>query len=178
MLLQVGGVRCEILVTWAMLGCGDPSWGTPVPMADPDLWRAWSGADPFGEQGDRYCDPLAWGPADFGSERVFDVWTQQCAWVTVGQLTLVELGRRDQLHVTLFHDPLTGPADAEARVGLALAGEIVWEEAVPIPSDSQFLLADLELKRRYPAGTELLFHIDNHGSNSYHLILVGAAPRE
>lgn len=147
-------------------------------MVDAELWRAWEGPDPFGEQGDRYCDPLAWGPADFGSERVFDVWTQQCAWVTVWQASMVELGRRDRLHITLFHDLMSGPSDVDAHLGLALGEEIVWQETVPIPSDAAFVLADLELKQRFEAGTPVLFHVDNHGSNSYHLIEVGVAPRE
>ena len=159
-------------------GCGEPSWGEPAPLAEADLWRAWDGVDPFGDPGDRTCDSLGWGAADFGDARVLDVDSQRCGWVTLAQPSLVELGRRDRLHVVVYHELMTGPADADARIGLALDGAIVWEARVPIPSDADFLVADLELKERVPAGAPLLFHVDNHGANSYHLIEVGAAPRE
>jgi len=166
---------------WAVLAaglaaCGEPRWGEFSPIVSADGWRAWDGADPFGEQGDRPCDPLGYGLEDLAGTPSFQVKTGVCDWATVYQPTEVEVKRRDRFEIRLFHDALIGPANTFATVGVSVEDEIVWQEQVAIPADSAFLLPELELKRELPVGTVLLFHVDNHGANSYHLIDIGISP--
>ena len=53
----------------------------------------------------------------------------------------------------------------------AVGGELALDYSVFIPSaESQFPSATWTAQEDYPAGTQLLFHVDNHGSNEYMLI--------
>jgi hypothetical protein len=168
---------------WAALAagltaCGAPTWGAFVPIVSADAWRAWEGEDPFGQPGDRACDPAGYGLEDLAGAPAFQVQTGLCDWVTVAQATEIEVRRRDRFDVRVFHEALIGAAGTAATVGVAIDDEVVWRAEVPIPADSGFLLPELELKRELPVGTVLLFHVDNHGANSYHLIDIGVSPRE
>lgn len=176
--------RAVWTVLTGLAACGEPTWGAFVPIVTADGWRAWEGADPFGEQGDRLCDPLGYGPEFLGQTDIdpgtpaFQVKTGVCDWATLYQPTTVEVKRSDRFEIRVFHEPLIGPAGTLATVGVSIEDEIVWLEPVPILPQSGFLVPQLELNRELPVGTVLLFHVDNHGANSYHLIDIGASPRE
>lgn len=169
---------CWAVLALGLAACGEPTWGEFGPIVSAEAWRPWEGDDPFGEQGDRPCDPLGYGLEDLGGKPAFQVKTGVCDWATLYQPTEVEVKRRDRFEIRVFHEMLIGPADSFATVGVSIEDEIVWQEQVAIPADSGFLLPQLELNRELPAGTVLLFHVDNHGANSYHLIDIGASPRE
>jgi hypothetical protein len=167
----LGGIAA--LLCAPAIGCGPASWGEATPLATPDAWRAWDGDDPFGEPDERYCDPLAWGLEDLGETLTLQIYTTGCPWVTVFQVTLQEVRPRDRIAVRVFHDPLLGPSGSEARLGLWLDGDVIWEDAARIPGPSGVLSGEVAVDRRVPAGSPILFHVDNHGTNSYHLYEIG-----
>jgi hypothetical protein len=49
---------------------------------------------------------------------------------------------------------------------------VIWEVEIPIPGEPQFHELDVTLDRAYPEGTELVFHLHNHGINNYRLLPV------
>ena len=61
-----------------------------------------------------------------------------------------------------------------ARIGFVIGDEQVLDYSVTIPSsDSVFPKAPpWTAAKDYPAGTPLLFHVNNHGQNEYMLIEV------
>jgi hypothetical protein len=168
------------VASWGMMlaACGPTAWGDPEPLVTAEGWSALDGPDPFGAPPvGTVCDPTGFGPENFGGEPAFDVRTQLCGWLSVAQASSAALERTDRLFVRLWHDPLTaGEPGSSAHLGLAVDGEVVWTEAVAIPSDSGIVLADLSLGRALDAGFELVFHVDNHGSNSYHLLEISRRP--
>jgi hypothetical protein len=165
---------------WGLVltACGPSAWGEPQPLVSVDGWGALAGADPFGAPPPgAVCDPAGFGPEDFAGEPAFDVRTQQCGWLSVAQAANAGLSRTDRLFLRLWHDPLTsGEPGASAHLGLAVEGEVVWTQDVPIPAGGGIVLADLELRRALDEGFELIFHVDNHGSNSYHLLEISRRP--
>ena len=171
-------MRRGAIIVPVLVACGPRAWGEPEPIVTAEGWRPFEGDDPFGEPpAGAWCDSLGWGPESFGGEPSLDVKTGACDWLTVRQPTSAEVLRTDRLFFRLWHDLLVAPGDgALSRVGLAMGDRILFVEEIPIPAQSGIVLADLDLGQLVPAGTELLFHVDNHGANSYHLLEISRRP--
>jgi hypothetical protein len=58
-----------------------------------------------------------------------------------------------------------------------IGDEAALDYTTPIPSDFVFPSDTWTAPKDYPAGTPLLWHVDNHGSNEYMLIEVNILPR-
>lgn len=95
-----------------------------------------------------------------------------CNWLTLEQPSLRTIQPGDRVEVRARHSPLTAPVPGQARIGFAIGDEKVLDYTALIPSDFNFPTATWVAPRQYPAGTPLLFHVDNHGSNEYNLIEV------
>jgi len=96
-----------------------------------------------------------------------------CDWLTLEQPSLRAIRAGDQIEVRTFHAELTAPApNGEARMSFVIGDELVFDERVPIPFGSEFLNTTWTSPRDHPAGTQLLWHVDNHGNNEYLLIEV------
>jgi adenine-specific DNA methylase len=55
---------------------------------------------------------------------------------------------------------------------LAIGGELEWEFHVPIPSDVGVIDEEFTIDRALPVGTEIQFHVHNHGPNTWELVSV------
>jgi hypothetical protein len=118
-------------------------------------------------------------PECFDSFTVLAVYTRMpdnrialCNWLTLEQPSLRAIRAGDRVEVRTYHFPLNAPAPGEARMSFVIGEELAFDEAVLIPSQSQFLSSTWTATRDYPAGTPLLWHVDNHGTNEYLLIEV------
>ena len=97
----------------------------------------------------------------------------RCNWLTLAQPSLRDIRAGDRVEIRMFHAVLNAPVPGEARMIFAIGDEIALDYSALIPSvDSQFPAEVWTAPKDYPAGTELLFHVDNHGSNEYMLIEV------
>jgi hypothetical protein len=143
-------------------------------LVAPDAWAPLRGVDPFAPLGDPNADCLdtAWGPEDLTGEWVFSVDTLDCGRLTVAQPALVDLRAGDEIAIRLWHFPLVGPEGATANLGIAIDGEVIWREVLPIPSDGALLTPVVSAPSDSFPGAEVAFHVSNHGSNSYSLIAV------
>jgi hypothetical protein len=71
------------------------------------------------------------------------------------------------------HAALTAPATdppTRARMAFVIGGEVALDYTTLIESGPEFPSAVWTARKDYPAGTRLLFHVENHGSNEYMLI--------
>jgi hypothetical protein len=93
-----------------------------------------------------------------------------CNWLTLEQLSLRDIRAGDEVEIRMRHSALNAPQPGEARMVFAVGGELALEYEVLIPSNFEFPSTIWTAPRDYPAGTRLLFHVDNHGSNEYMLI--------
>jgi hypothetical protein len=95
-----------------------------------------------------------------------------CNWLTLEQPSLRAIRAGDQVEVRARHAELTAPVPGEARMTFVVGDQIALDYSVLIPSDFFFPSAIWTADKDYPAGTPLLWHVDNHGSNEYMLIEV------
>jgi hypothetical protein len=151
-----------------------------APLVDPELWaEAAADEDPFGDRPDAVsCDEGGWYVEELGPDLSLAVDTIGCDYFTGSQPALVSLLAGDTLSGRLWHYDLDAMDGGEAHAAVMIGGELVWEEYVPIPSESGMLLPEVVVERDFEAGEEVWFHLHNHGSNSYNLIDLIATPPE
>ena len=176
---QLGGVHrggVTLALGLALLGCPAPDlWPDSDPEPEPELLAAADGwtrvvepsEDWFADQrpDDAVCDDLGWFVDPIS--QTLEIETEVCDYPTLRQETLVALAPGDRISVAGFHDALTAPEPSQGYVGLALAGEIVWEYTVEIPADANLFDGSIVVDREVPAGTELQLHVHNHGPNTW-----------
>jgi hypothetical protein len=95
-----------------------------------------------------------------------------CNWLTLEQPSLRAIRAGDEVEVRARHSQLTAPVPGTATMGFVIGDEQVLEYSVAIPTDFAFPSETWTAPKDYPAGTPLLFHVDNHGANEYMLIEV------
>ena len=83
---------------------------------------------------------------------------------------------RDVLELRLWHSNLEADEPAEAHAALRIADELVWEDYIPIPTDSAMMTARIEHHPAFAQGAPVVFHLHNHGSNSWNLLEVSVSP--
>lgn len=123
-------------------------------------------------------DPVAdHRPADVDCEHgwqaegsTLEVDTAICAYLALGQPLTAKLPRGTRLTGGVSHDTLIADGLEEGHFGLWLGGERLWEVFVDIPGPADFHAFDVTLEQPVEAGAELVYHLHNHGVNSYRLL--------
>lgn len=143
-----------------------------APTGEPFGLEAWEriepSADPFPEH-----QPADLTCIGFARESgLLEVDTEICGYLNVGQVTQRKLRKGERLVGGMSHDDLYAEEDAATHAALVLGGDVIWEVDIPIPSAPMFHELDVALDAPVPAGTELVFHIHNHGVNNYRLLPV------
>lgn len=96
-----------------------------------------------------------------------------CNWISLEQPSLRAIRAGDEVEIRARHSELTAPVpNGSARMMLVIGDEIALDYSVLIPSDFFFPKNTWTAEKDYPAGTPLLWHVDNHGANEYMLIEV------
>ncbi len=136
-------------------------------LADPDAWVVLEAADdPFTDRpADAACDPSGL-TVEHG---LYEVQTGPCPYLSAGQPTLADVRAGDAVSVLVYHTSLTSDDPAEAHLAVALDGALVWEETVAIPAASGVHTAQIPAAGDAPAGSVVVFHLHNHGSNAWTL---------
>ena len=171
---------------WVPTTDGDDVLGAPPDDAECEL-------EPIGCEDDEYPWPegecvtldelstcvAAFIPECEQSMTVLSVYTRMpndrltlCNWLTLTQPSLRAIHTGDQVEVRTFHAELTAPVPGEARMTFVVGDEIVHDYNALIPSGSSFPSTTWTADKGYPAGTPLLWHVNNHGRNEYMLIEV------
>ena len=146
---------------------------------NPFDWAPWEGeSDPFGDVPNAPCVPEAHGSEEVTGIWVYSIETEACSWLTLSQETALEALEGDRVVARIFHFALLAPEAASARVGLALSDQVLASTEIPIPSSSGVVTLEHVLNQPIPKGSDLLFHVDNHGANSWHLLEVRLNPEE
>ena len=159
-----------------LAGCEDEADPAPPPagtfaLTDPDAWQALAPEDdPIERAADVRCVPAGYGAEAFGDERVFSVDTEDCGHLTATQPTLAEIAVGDRVELRVWHFRLSAPEPAVGHVLVRFGDLTAFEETVPIPAESGLETWTWVADRAFAAGTTALFHLRNHGLNSWSLV--------
>ena len=155
-----------------LLGCGgepppDPP-REPAELVDAARWQVRNpDLDPLGH---RTPDHVPCGGGDIRPEDdTLEIDTQRCNFALVGQPLLESVRRGDVLELELWWQILISDRATTAHLAVLLDARLLWEEAVRVPGPADRRLTTFEAPADYPAGSEVLFHLHNHGYNNYRI---------
>ncbi|NQX87474.1 MAG: hypothetical protein HRT77_02310 [Halioglobus sp.] len=100
-------------------------------------------------------------------ESELEVRTEYCNYLSLSQQSLLSLPAATQLELVLSHSALNFNAPANAHIAISIAGSIIWETTIAIPSGNNILKETLNLPIAIQAGDPIEFHLQNHGDNAY-----------
>lgn len=100
-------------------------------------------------------------------ENSLEVDTGECNYLSLTEPAATSLPAGTRIETELSYFDLTADAPSEAHVALVIAGEVIWEEMIPIPSDARVIELALELPRAVEVGDPVEFHLHNHGQNTW-----------
>tara|TARA_R110001592_G_scaffold295594_2_gene565748 strand:- start:104652 stop:107168 length:2517 start_codon:yes stop_codon:yes gene_type:complete len=134
--------------------------------------NAWSeqqaGADSFPghRPADTACPDNSW----YNEDGALEVETGYCRYLSLAQPSLAGVKTGDSLHLVLWHADLAFEEPATAHVAITLAGERVWEQNISIPAQANIYDLRIPVDFDAPVGSEVEFHLHNHGYNSWTLL--------
>lgn len=163
----------SLLLLSALLGCGGPRVKEPQALIDHSAWRLLEPSeDPFiaEKPAGAECRTEAHGPELLGGEMTLGIDTQDCGYISVAQPALHEIKTGDVLHLRLWHFELTSLQPSQSVAAIAVDGQVIFERSIPIPAESGLESPYWEATLDTPKGAQIVFHLRNHGTNSYSLI--------
>ena len=113
------------------------------------------------------CPEAAYGVEGSGDASFYEVETTDCNYLTVFQPSLLDVKSGDTLKASLWHLPLAALEPAEAKLFVSIAGEILLEADIPVPSSEEVYSPNIVADFSAPAGSPIVFHVHNHGINSW-----------
>ncbi len=164
-----------LFCSWALIGCSvadgpaeaEPTYQPLVTLTD---WATIDrDADPFVTDLDAAPACIASGVRTEPEQSWLELDTAQCGWITLraDAQHAVELGQPLQLSIS--HYDLEAATLASAELRLTFAGCSAWSKSVSIPSPAAVYVEEFDSPCALRERGEVLFHLHNHGQNTYQL---------
>lgn len=151
---------------------GDPGEPhEPIPLVEAALWaHAPAAEDPFSaaRPAEVRCDD-AGIIAEAGT---LEIDTGRCNWPTLVQPLLAPVAADATIEVVFWFGPTLTPDPGEAHVELRFGGEPIWQKVFTTPNTGGFVIETVTPSRAFEAGETALFHLHNHGVNTWNLASV------
>lgn len=155
-----------------VVGCQEPG-GEALELEGGRLVSpsAWAESEAHG-------DPLATHrPAEVECPRVgwsvegesLEVDTGVCNYLLVEQPLLLDVAEGMPIAVDLWHQALHAEEPATGHAALFVGGELLWEREVEIPGPPAIWSDTVEAPFDLRAGDRVVFHLHNHGVNTWNL---------
>ena len=101
-----------------------------------------------------------------------EIATDDCNYASLGQPSLRPLIAGERVVVEFWHLQLWSEEPAEAHVALFIGDWMVFEDHIAVPGDEAFYAPSAVVPVDMPTGTPVVFHLHNHGQNSWRLLRV------
>lgn len=149
-----------------------------VALVSPPKWSPLAAAD------DPYADHrpttvecvlgLGWVTEPDG----FEVNTDLCNYGAFGQETLVDIEPGATIKINFFHFDLLSPVEATAHAVVRVGDHLLFEREIKIPGKAEVWNEELVADFALPAGSPAVFHLHNHGQNTWTLGAIQVEVRE
>jgi hypothetical protein len=105
-----------------------------------------------------------------------EVDTNLCNYLAVGQPSLVALEQGQMVEVIFYHFDLVAPEPALAHVAILIDEQVLWEQEIVIPGDANVFQETFVSPISAEPGSPVVFHLHNHGQNTWVLQDLIAVP--
>lgn len=116
------------------------------------------------------CTAAGW----FLENEILEIDTNFCNYLALGQPSLAEVIEGRLIRLEFYHFNLVAPEPAIAHVALVIDGAPIWEQEIAIPGDAWVYEHEFAAPISAPAGSALVFHLHNHGQNTWALMSISA----
>ncbi len=99
-----------------------------------------------------------------------EVETGYCNYLSLVQQSKTDIRAGDEVRLVLWHGDLAFEEPARGHVAVSIAGETLWEQEVEIPAEAEIFDVRIPVNKDVPAGSEVEFHLHNHGYNTWTLL--------
>ncbi len=133
----------------------------------------WSGVDraddPFVE--DPVTAPACVGPGFYVEDQFhwLEIDTGVCNWVTLSGSARSAVSKGQMLQLTVSHYDLDAAAPTAASLRLTLDGCDAWSKPIRIPNPAAVYKEQFASPCALAENGNVLFHLNNHGQNTYQL---------
>lgn len=111
------------------------------------------------------CDVAGW----YLENEVLEIDTNWCNYLALRQDSLAPITAGAKVRLGFYHFDLVAPEEALAHVAVLVDGQLLYEQEIAIPGKAMVYALELEAPFSAPAGAELVFHLHNHGQNTWAL---------
>jgi hypothetical protein len=178
-----------VIVAWGLVACvpagqepadGDSetaettgTTGEFVSLIDHELWAPLGTADdPLADHrpAEVDCKIAGW----YIENEFLEIDTNFCNYLALGQPSLAAITEGQRVRLGFYHFDLVAPEPALAHIAMLADGELLWEQEIAIPGAAWVYEIEFEAPFSAPAGADLVFHLHNHGQNTWALQALSA----
>ena len=172
-------MRSWVLIPILCASCGGDEHPQPSPTNDPGAGslidhQRWveltAENDPFASHRHEAVICPEWSRQIEGE--LYEVETDDCNYVSLSQPSLRPLKRGDRVETVFWHLWLWAPQPAQAHVAITIGDWVIADELIDIPGPEQSFNPVLTVPEDMPQGTPIVFHLHNHGVNSWRLLSI------
>lgn len=116
------------------------------------------------------CGVAGW----YEENAIIEIDTNFCNYLALRQDTLAAITEGAQVRLGFYHFDLVAPEPALAHVAVLVDGQLLHEQEIAIPGTAMVYALELEAPFSAPIGSELVFHLHNHGQNTWALQSISA----
>ena len=173
------------LLLLCVAACSDNGGGPDLcevrtSLIDHDLWTQVAPEnDPFAVAGLERCTDERMRSEPFETETSYTIETRGCSWGTVEQPSMIAVRAGEPINYRMWYFSQSNFDVAEAEILVADGDQPLWTQHVPLPSAEGGLRYEtIPAPHDIAAGEMLLFHAENHGTNSWNLLEVSVSRME
>ena len=150
----------------ALLACGPQDPHEARPLIDHEAWQT-ARSDPLPDHRPTSadCPDGTW----FLEDGTLEVETGYCSYLSLEQPLLSDVAAGELIDVVVWHGELDAAEPAEGHAALLVDGQLIWETWASIPGGAVVYDDQVEAPHDLPAGSTAVFHLHNHGYNSWTL---------
>lgn len=147
------------------------------PLIDNAAWvEAAAGADPLADHAPEgaQCPGSSW----YVENDDLEVFTGECDYLALTQPLLLDLRAGEPIEVLGFHTDLFADEPAQGHLALFVGDDLLFDYTVDIPAEAAVYTETVSAPRALDAGETVLFHLHNHGANTWQLVGVEAVGKD
>ncbi len=110
------------------------------------------------------CNPLTgW----YAEDDELEIDTLACNYAALSEPAATSVTRGEHIVTTLSHYDLTAAEPAEAHVAILAGTVVLFETSIAVPGPADLIEIDIVAQQDIARGTPLVFHLHNHGQNTW-----------